>query len=360
MSRPDAAGSISSAGSTGSMNPLDLLVVGAGPTGLSTAAAALAAGLSVLTVDRGAITDSIQRFPTDVVFFSTRERLAIAGVPFAIPEEKPNRRQVLAYYRAVAQSLGIPLALREDVVAIAREGATFAVRSRRRGVEILRRARAVALAIGYFDTPRRLGVPGEEPPRVQHRYVEPYGHYGERILVVGGGNSAAEAALELWRAGARVLLVHRGAALKPTVKYWLRPDLENRVAEGAIEVRYVTRVTAFEDGFVRLAGPGGEERVEVDATYVLAGYAPDFSLARAAGVDFDAATGVPCGDPASCESNVPGLYVAGTLQAGFATHSIFIENSREHGPRLVAHLAARLARSEMPEPSGHPARATLA
>lgn len=326
----------------GADEPLDLLVVGAGPTGLSTAAAALAAGLSVRVVDRGAITDSIQRFPTDVVFFSTRERLAIAGVPFAIPEEKPTRRQVLAYYRAVASSLGIPLALHEEVLGIERDGAELVVRGRRRGGETQRRARAVALAVGYFDTPRRLGVPGEAASWVRHRYVEPYAHFGERVLMVGGGNSAAEAALDLWRSGARVLLVHRGPALKATVKYWLRPDVENRIAEGSIEARFSTRVTAFEDGAVRLEGPAGEERIEVDAAYVLAGYEPDFALVRAAGVTIDPTTGVPRFDPTTCESDVPGIYIVGTLQAGFATHSIFIESSREHGPRLVQHLASRL------------------
>ncbi|HQP94264.1 MAG TPA: NAD(P)-binding domain-containing protein, partial [Thermoanaerobaculia bacterium] len=181
---------------------VDLLVVGAGPTGLAIGAEALRAGLTTLVVDRGAITQALQEFPTDMTFFSTRERLAIAGIPFSIPEERPTRRQALAYYRSVAEALRIPLALHEEVTAIRKDGEGFAVTTRGRGGDRVRRSRAVAIAIGYFDTPRRLGVPGEEPPAVRHRYREPYAHYRERVVVVGGGNSAAEAALDLWRAGA--------------------------------------------------------------------------------------------------------------------------------------------------------------
>lgn len=323
---------------------LDLLVVGAGPTGLAIGAEALRAGLATLVVDRGAITQALQGFPTDMVFFSTRERLAIAGIPFPIPEERPTRRQALAYYRGVAEALRIPLALHQEVVVIHREGGGFAVLTRGRGGERQRATRAVAIATGYFDTPRRLGVPGEDGAAVRHRYREPHAHYRERVLVVGGGNSAAEAALDLWRAGAAVTLVHRGSALKETVKYWLRPDLENRVAAGEIEARFETRVTSFGDGGAQVVGPRGEGRIAADCSYVLLGYHPDLRLVRASGVEVDEATGIPHHDPATCESNVPGLYVAGSLQAGHATHRIFIENSREHAPGLVAHLARRLGR----------------
>jgi len=324
---------------------LDLLVVGAGPTGLAVGAEALRAGLATLVVDRGAITQALQEFPTDMVFFSTRERLAIAGIPFPIPEERPTRRQALAYYRGVAEALSIPLALHEEVRAIRPEEGGFQVETAGRAGERTRRSRAVAIATGYFDTPRRLGVPGEEGEWVRHRYREPYAHYRERILVVGGGNSTAEAALDLWRAGAEVTLVHRGPALKETVKYWLRPDFENRVAAGEIAARYRTCVTSFGDGGAWVEGPSGRGWIEADCCYVLLGYEPDLRLVRASGVEVDEATGVPRLDPETCESNVPGLYVAGSLQAGYATHRIFIENSREHAPRLVAHLARRLGRT---------------
>ncbi len=321
---------------------VDLLVVGAGPTGIAIGAEARRAGVAVLLVDRGPLTAHLLEFPTYMTFFTTRERLEIGDIPFAVPEEKPDRRQALAYYRAVVRHWGIPLALHEEVLYVEPAEEGFRVATRGRGGPATRRARAVALATGYFGQPRRLGVPGEDLPWVRHRYVEPYPHFGEGVVVVGGGNSAAEAALDLWRAGARVTLVHRGAALKDTVKYWLRPDLENRIAEGSIEARFGTRVSSFDLGGVGVEGPRGTGRLPADAVFVLVGYQPDVDFQRRCGVEVDSRTLVPAFDPATCESNVAGLYIAGTLQAGADTGRIFIENSRDHGRRIVAHLARRL------------------
>ena len=324
---------------------VDLLVVGAGPTGIAIGAEARRAGLGVVLVDRGPLTAALLGFPTYMTFFTTRDRLEIADIPFAIPEEKPDRRQALAYYRAVAARYGLPLRLHEEVLEARRDGEEFSVRTRdRHGGEGRLRARAVALATGYFGQPKRLGVDGEDQPWVSHRYLEPYGHFGEDILVVGGGNSAAEAALDLWRAGARVTLVHRGQGVKPTVKYWLKPDLENRIAEGSIAARFSTVAAAFLREGAELAGPGGREVLPCSAAYVLIGYLPDVELERRCGVRCDPETLVPEFDPATCESNVPGLYVAGTLQAGRDTGRIFIENSRDHGGLIVRHLQGRLRR----------------
>jgi|SRR5580693_548031 thioredoxin reductase (NADPH) len=338
---------------------LDLLVVGAGPTGIAIGAEARAAGLDVLLVDRGPLTASIQAYPTFLEFFTTRDRLEIAGVPFAIPEDKPSRRQALTYYRAVVERYRIPLALYEEVTGVGRAASDalagldsdFEVRSHRRaepGVEIVRRAHAVALATGYFDGIRRLGVPGEDLPWVQHRYREPYPLFGLDVVIVGAGNTAAEAALDLWRNGARVTLVHRGPHLKPGVKYWLKPDLENRIAEGSIAVRFRSVVRAFEHERVVLDTPQGPEELPAQAAFVLVGYLPDVELERRAGIAVDPETLIPSFDPQTCESNVPGLYVAGTLQAGRYIDRIFIENSREHAPRIVAHLRQRLARQLEP------------
>lgn len=319
---------------------LDLLVVGAGPTGIAIGAAARQAGLSVLLVDRGPLTAAIQGFPTYMEFFTTRDRLEIADIPFTIPEDKPNRRQALAYYRLVVDRYGIPLALYEDVRSIAGSCGAFRVTTDRRVLE----ARAVALAFGYFVNPRRLGVPGEDLPWVSTRYVEPYPYYGRDVVLVGAGNTAAEAALDLWRNGARVTLVHRRAEVKASIKYWLKPDLENRIAEGSIAARMSSTVVAFRpEGSVEISGPQGAERLPAHAAFVLLGYRPDVDFERRSGIELDPETLVPAFDPASCESNVPGLYVAGTLQAGGATDRIFIENSRDHGVRIVSHLRTRLS-----------------
>ena len=330
---------------------LDLLVVGAGPTGIAIGAEARGAGLSVLLVDRGALTANLLDFPTFMTFFTTRDLLEIAGVPFSTPHDKPDRREALAYYRSVVARHELPVALHEEVSTVRPGPHGFTVTSRGERGDRERHARAVALATGYFHNPRYLGVAGESQPWVQARYLEPYGHFGEHVVVVGGGNSAVETALDLWRNGARVTVVHRGAGFKPTVKYWIKPDVENRIAEGAISARFETVVRGFGDRVVELVGPAGEEALPADAAYVLIGYEPDVELQQRCGIEVDPETMVPSFDPESCESNVPGLYIAGTLQAGLDTGRIFIENSRDHGRQIVAHLlAGRRRRAAEPAP----------
>lgn len=350
---------------------LDLLVVGAGPTGIAVGAAAVQRGLETLLVDQGPLCASLQAYPTDLIFFTTRDRLEIADVPFSIPEVKPNRRQALVYYREVVKRHRVPLALYEPVEAVERldpsdprasDGARFLVRSRPASDGSpggrVRLARAVALATGYFWNPNRLSVPGEDLPWVRSRYLEPYADFGRRVVVVGGGNSAAKTALDLWRNDARVTLVHRRPELKGTVKYWIRPDIDNRIAEGSVDARFSSRVVAFRDGDgdgggdgggerwgergVEIEGPDGPSFIPADVAYVLIGYRPDTELQRGAGVEVDEETAIPTFEPDTCESNVSGLYIAGTLQAGRFTNRLFIENSRDHGERIVAHLAAHL------------------
>jgi thioredoxin reductase (NADPH) len=324
---------------------LDLIVVGAGPTGIAIGAEARRQGLSVLLVDRGPLTAAIQGYPTFMEFFTTRDRLEIAHVPFSIPDVKPTRRQALAYYRMVVEHYDVPVALYEEVLEVRKEGEEFAVHTRRQlqGERTLR-ARSVALATGYFFNPRRLGAPGEDLPWVAHSYKEPYQDFGRSVVVVGAGNNAAEAALDLWRNGVKVTLVHRGSALKPGVKYWLKPDMENRIEEGSIPALFNTEVRAFlPEGGIEVATPDGPRVLPAQAAYVLIGYQVDADFERRCGVEVDAETLIPAHDPETCESNVPGLYVAGTLQAGRWTDRIFIENSRDHGPKIVAHLKGRLA-----------------
>jgi len=337
---------------------LDLLVVGAGPTGIAIGAECRRTGLSVLLVDRGPVTAAIQSYPTFLEFFTTRDRLEIADVPFAIPEAKPTRRQALVYYRSVVERYGIPLALHEDVQRIERIGDEFVVHSERRladGEPRVRRARAVAIATGYFDGWKQLGVPGEDQPWVHHRYVEPYPYFDRDVVIVGAGNTAAEAAVDLWRNGARVTLVHRREQLKAGVKYWLKPDVENRIAEGSIRARFRSVVRAFGREAVEIVTPEGEESLPAQAAFVLIGYVPDAGFQRRSGIDVDPETLVPSFDPETCETNVPGLYVAGTIQAGRNIDRIFIENSREHGPKIVRHLRSRLG-AGAPEPALSAAR----
>jgi bacillithiol disulfide reductase len=325
--------------------PLDLLVVGAGPTAIAIGAEARRQGLSVLLVDRGPLCAAIQGYPTFMEFFTTRDRLEIAHIPFTIPDDKPTRRQALSYYRLVVDHYKIPLALYEDVVDVRKQGDEFLVETRRekQGPRTFR-ARAVALATGYFINPRRLGVPGEDLPWVSYRYKEAFPHYGQDVVIIGAGNTAVEAALDLWRNGVRVTLVHRGEALRPGVKYWLKPDMENRIEEGSIPAHFNSLVQAFlPEGAVEIATPEGPKVLPAQAAFVLIGYEPDVEFERRCGVEIDPETLIPAHDPETCESNVPGLYVAGTLQAGRWTNRIFIENSRDHGPKIVAHLKERLA-----------------
>lgn len=340
---------------------LDLLVVGAGPTGIAVGAEASRRGLRALLVDQGPLCASLQAYPTDLVFFTTRERLEIAGVPFTVPDVKPNRRQALVYYREVVKRHDVELALFERVegvepVPAGPGGERFVVRTRGERGPGERRARSVVLATGYFWQPKRLGVPGEDLPWVHTRYVEPYPHFGRDVVVVGGGNSAAKTALDLWRNGARVTLVHRRATVKDGVKYWIRPDIDNRIAEGSIAARFESRVVAFDDGGdggvrgVVVEGPAGRDVVPADTAFVLIGYLPDTDLQRRAGVEVDPETLIPRFDPETCESNVPGLYIAGTLQAGRFTDRIFIENSRDHGRKIVEHVREGL-RSETERPA---------
>jgi len=321
---------------------LDLLVVGAGPTGIAIGAEARRAGLDFLLIDRGPLLANLLEFPTFMRFFTTRDLLEVGGIPFAVPDDKPDRRQAIAYYQSVARAFELPIAAYEEVVDISRDEDLFVVRSRSEDEELARRTKAVALATGYFHNPHLLGVEGEEQPWVSYRYLEPYAHFGMQVVVVGGGNSAAETALDLWRNGAKVTLVHRGETLKPSIKYWLRPDAENRIEEGSIEAYFCATVVRFGDHEVEIEGPEGRRRLPADAAYVLIGYTPEVDLMRRSGVVVDDDSLVPDSDPETCESNVPGLYLAGTLQAGRRTDKIFIENSRVHGARIVSHLRSRL------------------
>jgi thioredoxin reductase (NADPH) len=317
----------------------DVVIVGGGPCGLAAAIAIQRAGWRPLIIEASCVVSSIARYPTYLTFFSTAERLEIGGVPFIVATEKPSRRDGLAYYREVVERCGLWVRQYERVEKIDRDGTDFVVHSRlRHGEERSTTARAVVIATGYFDSPNYLGVPGENLPHVSHRYVEGHEAFMRDALVVGGKNSAAEAALDLYRSGARVTMVYHGDGLSPSVKPWVAPDLQNRITEGHIATRWRSRVVAIEPSEVVLDTPHGAERLPADHVYLLTGYTPEHALLRQLGASIDPHTGIPVHDPATMETDVAGVFIAGVISAGNDANKVFIENGRYHGDKIVARI----------------------
>ena len=348
------------------MSVRDVIIIGAGPSGLSAAIAARQRGLEYQVLEQGVLVNSIFHFPPQMVFFTTAELLEIGGLPFVSPYDKPTRAEALKYYRKVVDAFDLPVAFEETVLSVAPERiasiadvaghadlaaakdheAMFEVETRSsHGVRRVRLARNVVFAIGYYDHPVLLGIPGEALPHVHHYYGEPHPYYRQRVVIVGGGNSAAESALEMHRAGAHVTIVHRSPELKSTIKYWVRPDIENRIREGSIAARFNTCVTGIRrtSVIVRTRGVGGadrEDEIPADAVFLLTGYRADSDLMTRAGVLLNERN-APVIDPDTFETNVRGLFVAGGAIAGVDTGTIFIENGRFHGERIVDVIARR-------------------
>ena len=322
---------------------LDLVVIGAGPSGLAAAIAAHEAGLRYEVVEKGVLVNSIYNFPRHMTFFTTADLLEIGGMPFVSPYEKPTQSEGLKYYRRVTENMGLNVTLGEEVVSLARRGRTFRVGARSAsGAERERAAANVVLATGYYDWPNRLGIPGEDLPHVSHYYTEPHAFFRKDVVVVGGKNSAAIAALELYRAGARVTLVHRAPVLSGSIKYWIKPDIENRIKEKAIAARFSTLVREIRGRTVIVEAGFGREEIPADQVFLLTGYRPDTTLLESVGVRVDPESLVPEHDAETLETNVKGVYVAGAVASGRFTSRIFIENGKFHGPAIVkAILAAR-------------------
>ncbi len=314
----------------------DILIIGAGPAGLATAIAAARAGLSSVVLEQGGIADAIRRFPVNMTWFSTPELLEIGEVPFVIPTVRPSRVDTLNYYRRVAEVQRLELRLHDGVKSIRKEvEGSFTVATHK---GLTHRARAVVIATGYFDQPARLTVQGEELPHVHHYYDEPFRFAGTDVVVVGGRNSAVEAALDLYRHGARVLLVHRGPTLSPGVKYWILPDIENRIKAGQIQAAFNTTIAEITGEYIVLAHANALQQHRADSVFVLVGFGPDSRLLRDAGVHLDPLTLAPAADPSTLETNVPGLFVAGSVVAGKETNKIFVENGRQHGTIIIEAL----------------------
>ena len=317
----------------------DLLCIGAGPTGLACAIEGKRAGMRVLVIDKGCLCNSLYHYPANMVFFTTPELLEIGDLPLVCAAEKPTRAEGLKYYRKVVEHYALEVRLRENVERVAGADENFQVHTRALdGVEHDYSTRKLAIATGYYDLPNQMAVPGEDLPNVSHYYTEPHSFWREDVVVVGGKNSAAEAALDLYRNGARVTLVHRDATLGSTIKYWVRPDIENRIKAGEIRALFQTHVTRFEPEGVRVSGPDGEQTLPAAQVFALTGYHPDFAFLRKIGVELDPNTNKPRLDPKTLQSNVPGLYLAGVVIGGNYTSEIFIENGRFHGKQIVAAL----------------------
>jgi thioredoxin reductase (NADPH) len=326
----------------------DVVIVGAGPSGLATAIAAKQQGLDFAIVEQGVLVNGIFNFPVHMVFFTTPELLEIGGLPLITPFDKPTRLEALRYYRRVVDTYQLQIAFHEKVTAIERDDdGVFAVTTEgRRGARRVREARAVVLAIGYYDLPNYLGIPGEDLPHVSHYYTDAHPYYRHRVVVVGGKNSAAEAALELFRGGAHVTLVHRHATLGDSIKYWVRPDIENRIKEGSIPARFDTRVVEITPTTVVVEGPEGRDEIPAEQVFLLTGYHPDANLMRQAGIYCDPDTLKPQLNGETFETNVPNLFIAGGAIAGRQTGSIFIENGRFHGEKIIKVVAARFRAAE--------------
>jgi thioredoxin reductase (NADPH) len=319
-----------------------VVIVGAGPTGIACAIELGNRGIPAVCYDRGHILHSIYHFPEEMRWFSTRDLLDIAGVPFGVPDAHPTRIETLAYYRAVAEKFGVRVVPRTEIVAICPVPAG--------GLEVSavdpagpRRfaAPAAILASGFFDNPRRLGVPGEDLPHVHRRFVSGYPFHGRDVAVIGGKNSASEAALDLYRHGAHVSMIVRGPAISDRVKYWIKPDLENRIRAGAIRALFDARVVEITPELVRVETPAGPGGIAATAVFPLIGYEPDFALFERCGIRADGRERVPAHDPETLESNVPNLYLAGAILGGSEIGQIFIENSRHHAAWIAAAIERR-------------------
>jgi thioredoxin reductase (NADPH) len=324
------------------MSGLPVCIVGAGPCGLAAAVALEEAGIPSIVFDRSSVVSSIARYPTYLTFFSSPERLEIGDVPFTTAGGKPSRREGLAYYRSVVDWWKLNVRQYEDVVAIERNAEGFSVRSRpAQGAEVTTQARAVVIATGYFSSPNMLGVPGEHLPHVSHEFHEGHEAFQRHAVVVGGGNSAVECALELARCGALVTLVHFESAFSHVIKPWILPEFEERVSGGSISLRWNARVASIEPDWLHVKTETGPATIAAQHVYLLTGYTPSPGLLGAMGVSFDATTGIPAHDPATMETPIDNLFVAGVLTSGKKANGVFIENGRGHGALIAAALKRR-------------------
>ena len=321
----------------------DLLVVGAGPTGLACAIEAQKAGFRAVVVDKGCLCNSLYHYPAHMTFFTTSELLEIGDLPFPSPNAKPNRNEALQYYRQVAAHYRLDVRQYQCVTRVTGADGAFTVHTKDRfGRPGAIQTRKLAVSTGYYDLPNMMNIPGESLSKVHHYYVDPHPYFGMDVVVVGGKNSAAIAALELWRSGARVTLVYRGPEIPPHVKYWIKPDIENRIRNGEIKAYFGSNVVEITPDAVVVETPQERLTLKNDFVFAMTGYHPDFDFLEGLGLRFKGPDRLPVCDAGTLESNVPGIYLAGVIVGGARTNEIFIENGRFHGRQIAAALAAKL------------------
>ena len=321
----------------------DVVIVGAGPTGLACGIELKKLGLRVVLLDKGCVVNSLYHYPTNMVFFTTPELLEIGNIPMTSLNEKPGRTEALKYYRRVAAHYGLDIRQYQHVDRVDGEDHGFTVHSHDINQQpSTYTSRKVILSTGFYDVPNLLNIPGEDLPKVMHYYKEPHPYYNQDVVVVGAKNSAAIAALDLWWSGARVTLVHRGAELHKNIKYWIMPNISNRIRNGEIPAYFNSTVTAITPGTVELHTPNGPVSLKNDFVFALTGYRPDFPFLAKCGVALNEATQRPDLDSDTLESARKGLFLAGVIVAGVHTSEIFIENGRFHGNQIAAAIASQL------------------
>jgi bacillithiol disulfide reductase len=325
-------------------SPLDAIVVGAGPTGLACGIELKLRGLDAVLIEKGCVTNSLYHYPTNMSFFTTPELLEIGDIPMTSLNEKPNRTEALKYYRRVSEHYKLDIHQYEKVDNVAGADGAFQVHTTDRyNCPHTYPARKIILATGYYDIPNLLNVPGEDLPKVIHYYKEPHPYYNQDVAVIGAKNSAAIAALELYWTGARVTLIHRGAQISEKVKYWIRPNIENRIKNGEIKAYFHSKVVEIRPDSILVGTPQGEVLLKNDFVFALIGYSPDLAFLNSIGVTLDVATARPRTNPATLESETSGIYLAGVIVAGMHTNEIFIENGRFHGKQIAGDISAKLA-----------------
>ena len=315
----------------------DIVIVGGGPIGLACGLEAQKAGLTYVIIEKGPLVNSIYNYPVNMTFFSTSERLEIGRIPFVSNNAKPTRSEALEYYRRVAVSAGLHVRLFEEVLTVAHQDNHFTVQTSKQQYF----AGNIIVCTGFYDIPYLLNVPGENLPKVKHYYKDPHFYAFEKVLVVGAANSAVDAALETWRKGAQVSMVIKGAAISDRVKYWVKPDIENRIAEGSIMAYFNSTIAAIRENEVDILTPEGLVTIANDWVIAMTGYQPNLAFLQKLGVELsDDVVRKPTYDEETFETNVPGIYLAGVICGGMNTHRLFIENSRVHAGKIVQDIVA--------------------